>query len=157
MAPASIEERIRVTQNFSSKVDPNWKLDNFASAHELKINDSLEIKGFRSKHGALNYLGVPFGSIAARFLSAKLVELDQLNGTLDATLYGPRCPQGADLPHWLFENIFEKLGNTQRMSEIDCLNLNIYAPPDLSEKVPVFAYIHGGAFSMGDSGPENGM
>jgi len=44
------------------------------------------------------------------------------------------------------------------MSEMDCLTVNIYTPPDLGDerKVPVFAYIHGGAFAHGDSGTEQG-
>jgi len=159
MAPTSRAERVRLTQQFSSKIDPTWKLDNFANEHVLPIGDKLRVKGFLSKHGVLNYLGIPYARTSARFLSAKLLELDQLIGTLDATLYGPRPPQGADVPHWLFENLFEKLGGTRRMSEMDCLVVNIYGPPDLKEgqKVPVFAYIHGGAFAHGDSGTEQGM
>jgi len=146
-------------QNFSTKVDPTWKLDNFASEHVLAISDNLHIKDFRSKQGVLNFLGIPFARTAARFLSAKLLELDKLSRTLDATLYGPRPPQGANVLHWLFENIFEKLGCDRRMSEMDCLTVSIYTPPDLGEerKVPVFAYIHGGAFAHGDSGMEQGL
>jgi len=146
-------------QRFSTKIDPTWKLDNFASEHILTISDNLNVKGFVSKQGVLNFLGIPYARAAARFLSAKLLELDHLSGTLDATLYGPRPPQGADVAHWLFENIFEKLGCDRRMSEMDCLTLNIYTPPDLkaSENVPVFAYIHGGAFAHGDSGTEQGL
>ena len=159
MAPTSRAERVRLTQNFSSKIDPTWKLDNFASSHTLPITHNLRISGFLSTHGVLNYLGIPYARTSARFLSSKLLPLDELTGTLDATLYGPRPPQGADVPHWLFENLFEKLGGTRRMSEMDCLVVNVYAPPDLKkgQEIPVFAYIHGGAFAHGDSGTEQGM
>jgi len=159
MAPTSRAERVRLTQNFSSKIDPTWKLDNFASSHTLPITHNLRISGFFSTHGVLNYLGIPYARTSARFLSSKLLPLDELTGTLDATLYGPRPPQGADVPHWLFENLFEKLGGTRRMSEMDCLVVNVYAPPDLKkgQEIPVFAYIHGGAFAHGDSGTEQGM
>src|SRR5699024_10756998 len=39
----------------------------------------------------------------------------------------------------------------QSKSTEDCLNLNIYAPTDVNEKIPVMVYFHGGAYSFGSA------
>ncbi|KAF2015297.1 alpha/beta-hydrolase [Aaosphaeria arxii CBS 175.79] len=61
---------------------------------------------------------------------------DAFNGTQDAVKFGPICIQNAG---W----------NVQ--SE-DCLNFNVFRTAGIpfSRKLPVFAYVHGGAFVMGN-------
>lgn len=155
-----VAKRIALASNYSSVVDPSWKLDNFHKETILKAHERLNIKGFTSIHGINNYLNVPFGHVPARFMPSRMAELDELEGTLDATLYGPRCPQVASPSRWDVEHDWEMLGCTQRMSEFDCLAANIYVPPGYEGGqrglLPVLAHIHGGALVIGDAGPEKG-
>ncbi|OKL61839.1 hypothetical protein UA08_02295 [Talaromyces atroroseus] len=118
---------------------------------------SLRLNGFLSKHGVANFLNIPYAQIPARFKTAVLYDPASLTGDLDASDYGPRCPQPADPIHGVMQNMFERLSSEQYPSEFDCLHLNIYVPPDfehLRERLPVFAYIHGGAFNCGDNTTE---
>jgi carboxylesterase type B len=60
----------------------------------------------------------------------------------------------------LMDNMFEQLSSKQFHSEMNCLHLNIYAPPqalEWSNKLLVLALIHGGAFNTGDNTTEFGM
>lgn len=158
VTPALIAKRIAQASVFSSELDPTFGLDNFQNERILKITDTLRLKGFTSKQNVDNYLNVPFGRISARFMPAQMVRLDEMQGTLNARLYGPRCPQKATPSRWDVEHDWELLGCTQRMSELDCLAANVYSPPagTPGAPFPVIAHIHGGALSIGDAGPEKG-
>ena len=60
--------------------------------------------------------------------------------TVQATTFGPNCPQS-------FPSVGAAgfvLGNE------DCLYLNVYAPANASN-LPVFVYIHGGGYGLGDA------
>jgi para-nitrobenzyl esterase len=76
---------------------------------------------------------------ALRFRHA--VPFGKWSGTLDATAFGPACPQKRKKLHTLDE---------------DCLKLNIWAPEHGRDtKMPVLFYIHGGSFCKGaGSDPE---
>ena len=145
---------------FSSVVDYHWGLDNFAEKASICYNDQLLIEGYQSIQGVDNYLNIPYARITARFCIAEMEGLEKFRGKLDATRYGPRAPQaqGADKTRYLCEHMVEKLGNTQRMSEMDCLNINIYTPPiSIGDgPFPILCYIHGGGFVAGDSLTEFG-
>lgn len=135
-------DRIASVSVHSQRVDPSFRLDNVASPLTLQVNDNLRIDGFTSVHGVRNYLNLPYGHIPGRFMPSRLVELDGLKGKLDATLYGPRCPQAANLAKYLVEHNYEKLGVTQRMSEFDCTNMNVYAPPEDTPGAPFPVFVH---------------
>ncbi|XP_076048047.1 juvenile hormone esterase-like [Oratosquilla oratoria] len=65
-------------------------------------------------------------------------------GTRDASAYPPRCIQQP------IELMF--LGYRAVAGEEDCLYLNVYTPKvDVSARLPVMVFIHGGAFFAGDS------
>lgn len=93
--------------------------------------------------GARRWLGIPYAD-AARFAApapaASWVDVR------DASVAGPQCPQ-----------MFGNNAKRARFAEPDfaeqCLTLNIYAPDDLGdgECLPVYVWIHGGAF-VGGSG-----
>jgi carboxylesterase type B len=134
------------------------RMANKAALQVLQIG-SLKLNGFLSKHGVANFLNIPYAQIPARFKTAIPHNPASLDGDLDASSYGPRCPQPADPIHAVMRNMYERLSTEQYSSEFDCLHLNIYAPPNfeqLEEKLPVFAYIHGGAFNCGDNTTEFG-
>ena len=89
---------------------------------------------------ANGWLGVPFGH-AARFSAPQAPQ--SWSGVRSTISFGPGCPQHCVLPDGLCP---------ESQSE-DCLNLNIYAPTaPSSNRVPVLAFIYGGAFAMGVSG-----
>ncbi|EXJ79832.1 hypothetical protein A1O3_08117 [Capronia epimyces CBS 606.96] len=133
-------------------------LQNYASDCALQIAD-LTLHGYVSTHGVANFLNIPYAQIPARFKTARLLSPCSTKGHLDATQYGPRCPQPFDPIHDLMKHMFEQLSMSQYSSEFECLHLNIYAPPEAlqnqhARKFPVFAYIHGGAFNCGDDTTE---
>ncbi|KAH8819077.1 para-nitrobenzyl esterase [Xylogone sp. PMI_703] len=136
----------------------NIRLNNIAEERTLTIRD-LRLHGFISVQGVANFLNIPFARIPARFKTATPLSLTELKGDLDASQYGPKCPQPPDNIHIIMHNMFEKQSMDQRQSELDCLHVNIYGPPEAifdkkGERLPVFAYIHGGAFNAGDNTTE---
>lgn len=136
------------------------EIANKADPCALQIG-SLKLNGFRSIHGVANFLNIPYAQIPARFRTALPVNPSALHGGLDAADYGPRCPQPTDPIHVVMGHMFERQSMDQYSSEFDCLHLNIYTPADFhqlpeSRKLPVFAYIHGGAFNCGDNTTEFG-
>ncbi|CAG9102633.1 unnamed protein product [Plutella xylostella] len=79
------------------------------------------------------YLGIPYAEAPTGQLRFKPpVPKEPWNGTLDATAYGPVCPQD------------DRYHTRSEMSE-DCLSLNVYVParPALAP-TPVLVYVPGG-------------
>ncbi|MBE7003294.1 MAG: carboxylesterase family protein [Ruminococcaceae bacterium] len=96
------------------------------------------------------FLGVPYAH-ARRFEYA--IPVDSWDGVLDATAFGPACPQNRAV-HEHLENPVRRFyrrefreGAEFRYDE-DCLNLNIFAPRD-ANACPVVVFIHGGGFDSG--------
>lgn len=108
-----------------------------------------EIRGL-DNGTCLEFRGVPFGR-AERFEYAEPVE--QWDGVLDATAFGPGCPQNRAVhehledPVRLFYKKEYREGSEFIYSE-DCLNLNIYAPYDAKD-APVILFFYGGGFDSG--------
>ena len=108
-----------------------------------------EIRGL-DNGTCLEFRGVPFGR-AGRFEYAEPVE--QWNGVLDATAFGPGCPQNRAVhehledPVRLFYKKEYREGSEFTYSE-DCLNLNIYAPYE-AKGAPVILFFYGGGFDSG--------
>ena len=136
-----------------------------ANSHE---NDSVAIDaagcrvhGKISALGVANFLGIPFARVIQRFRPAQKVNLESLGSSIDATSFGPRCPQ-----HWnhgpsrrahLYEGV--STSSNHPSSEADCLNLNMYVPNEgisANSKLPVLVWIHGGGWVFGDGGQEYG-
>jgi para-nitrobenzyl esterase len=89
----------------------------------------LQVGGLRA------FLGIPFGSVPQRFAPSQRAE--PWSGTLDATRYGPACPQADN-----------GLASHDTQDE-NCLTLDVYTPDDSRTKLPVMVFIHGGAFVAG--------
>ena len=96
------------------------------------------------------FLGVPYAR-AERFCYAQSAE--RWDGVLDATRPGTACPQNRawhehlEHPTRRFYKKEFREGLVFRYSE-DCLNLNIFTPPD-AKGCPVLLFFHGGGFDSG--------
>ncbi len=108
-----------------------------------------EIRGLDNGK-CLEFRGVPFGK-AGRFEYAQRVE--QWDGVLDATVFGPGCPQNRavhehlDDPTRRFYKREYREGLDFTYSE-DCLNLNVYMPYEAKD-APVILFFYGGGFDSG--------
>lgn len=123
----------------------------------IQIN-KLTINGFLNANtGVANFLNVPYARIPARFWEARLIDPRQEVGTIEAVKYGPCCPQPFDVIHDLTGHLYPKVIDVSNAAEFSCLSVNIYAPPNAitsSMQLPVFVWIHGGAFTYGDASDE---
>ncbi|KAJ7075011.1 carotenoid ester lipase precursor [Mycena belliarum] len=90
------------------------------------------------------FLGMPFAH-AERFEVPKAPRL--LSGVLNATDFGPACPQQATTP-----NPAVVLQTYPVISE-DCLTLDVFKPAMASSKskLPVFVWFYGGGWQIGNS------
>lgn len=108
-----------------------------------------EIRGL-DNGTCLEFRGVPFAK-AGRFEYAEPV--DRWDGVLDATIFGPGCPQNRAVhehledPVRLFYKKEYREGSEFTYSE-DCLNLNVYAPYEAKD-APVILFFYGGGFDSG--------
>ncbi|KAB5588514.1 extracellular lipase [Ceratobasidium theobromae] len=84
------------------------------------------------------FFNVPFGQApvgSLRFKPPVEWSPDTPGVTVNATAYGNSCEEGIDR-------------GLSQISE-DCLNLNIWRPSGITEKVPVLVWIYGGGFYFG--------
>ncbi len=103
----------------------------------VSLTDTQKVVGVE-RHGVNEYRGIPYG-VAQRWASPKPAPAWQ--GMLDAENFGPACPQQA------------RFGLTEGSNVEDCLSINVSTPKDIpsGQKLPVFIWIHGGAFVGGSS------
>ncbi|KAH7147159.1 Alpha/Beta hydrolase protein [Dactylonectria estremocensis] len=109
----------------------------------------------------LQFRGIPYGRIPARF--AKPESVEDLPLELDCTKFGPRCPQiPVDVGYLLRLPASHTLPH-EHEDEFACLNINVVVPkpkdtsPLSSQRLPVLVWIHGrskamifGSFASGD-------
>lgn len=124
----------------------------------------LTLSGFLSQERSVaNFRNIQYGQITGRWHEAKLLNPEQQHGIVDATQWGPRCPQGLNVLHRNTSHLYPRMSLFDRQSEFECLNLNIYGPHDAvgcqdrGRLLPVLVWIHGGSFDFGDGGCEAGM
>lgn len=133
-----------------------------SSHYTLKHNDLGHMKGLRRGGDVVQFKGIPFADIPARFCQAQLkTSLPQ--SPFDATASGPICPQNAAMP---FPPLWKQEPDTKSRplpmpvtDEFECLNLNITAPLEALEAgshCPVMVFIHGGAFMTGSASVQVG-
>jgi para-nitrobenzyl esterase len=99
------------------------------SLHALGRGDQLAVRGIRY-------------ATAERFAPA--VPVERWTGILDATAYGPQCPQR-------FSLLEQALGSADHPASDDCLSLNVVTPGADAAGRPVLVWIHGGGFTTGTS------
>ena len=110
------------------------------------------LRGTKTRiEGVVAYKGIRYAT-AGRFEYPN--EVTSWEGVYDATEYGACAYQPRsfyneeDMPEKIFYyNEFRK-GEKYEYSE-DCLFLNVFAPEEKKEKLPVIVYIHGGGFTGG--------
>ena len=106
----------------------------------LRTTAQGEIRGTNdSDSNYLAFRGIPYAEPPVgelRFAPPQPVAAH--SGELDASGFGPNCPQA------------EGVMGGASVSE-DCLYLNVYTPED-SDNLPVMVWIHGGAFISGSGG-----
>jgi hypothetical protein len=135
--------------------------DNYLEDFTLCIG-KVQLKGFVSKQGIANFLNIPYARVPVRFRTAVPILISAHNRCLDVSRYGPRCPQKADGLQASIAHVFEKTSLSQAPDETNCLHLNIYVPHATTclsahSSLPVFVWIHGGAFNIGDNSTQFGM
>lgn len=114
------------------------------------VTSNVTYRGFL-RNGVEVFLGVPYGDDTGgenRFKPPTMY-LPKNGSTINATAYGPACPQPIGRPG-LFPLY---ISNVTEISE-NCLNLNIVRPngTDGGSKLPVMVWIHGGSFWSGFNG-----
>lgn len=99
-----------------------------------------ELRKAPSGKSVIEYRGIPYAQSPTGVLRWSLpVPAKSWTGILDASKFGPACPQ------------VSRFNLTDSSIEEDCLSINVSAPADIKqgEKLPVFFWIHGGAFVGG--------
>jgi carboxylesterase type B len=113
------------------------------------------------------YRALQYASIPARFEDSVPQDTLLLNDIVDgtyihsATRFGASCPQKRGAQAWdlsltgndLVLEIEEGQGETERMSEFECLHVNVTVPKGESREGgwPVFVWVHGGGLAMGSN------
>ncbi|ODM15523.1 hypothetical protein SI65_09126 [Aspergillus cristatus] len=119
---------------------------------ETPIHENTLFKGFVSPLGVAHFLGIRYATIPARFREAQLVDSQALSGSIDATQYGPVCPQPPDPIRHTRQHLFEGAPQVSyTYDNLDCLRLNVYAPADAvvsRQRLPVLVWIHGGGLAI---------
>ncbi|KAJ5714356.1 uncharacterized protein N7483_011537 [Penicillium malachiteum] len=123
----------------------------------LQVFPDLTIQGTSGPANVINFLGLKYASISARFREAVPTgSLKTHTGEIDATQYGPRCAQWVMPALDSVQESFSGYNPPSKLpdSEFDCFVVNVYTPPDGLQKnerlLPVLVQIHGGALSLGD-------
>jgi hypothetical protein len=120
------------------------------------------------------YLGLQYATLTDRFAPPKAKEYSKCD-TIDATSHGyvvlenrlyslanyldrPQVlaiPNGAEHEFKLLQHSLKYDSSAARMSDVDGLNLNVFAPASdevsANGGLPVFVFIHGGGFNGGSS------
>lgn len=106
-----------------------------------------QVRGVAAR-GVRRWRGIPYAQ-AERFAAPE--PPTPWSGIRDATHAGPQCPQ-------MYGNQAKRARMAKPDFDEDCLSLNIYAPDhaDGDAPLPVYVWIHGGAFVAGSGHPYDG-
>lgn len=110
-----------------------------------------DVVGFRDKHGARAWLGIPYAQPPVKSERWKAPEPPVRSaGVRDALVAGNLCPQ--------FSSLLSGGGEQSSggiTGDEDCLYLNVWSPPN-AVNLPVMFWIHGGGNTIGHGGSYNG-
>ncbi|KAF1344972.1 Alpha/Beta hydrolase protein [Delphinella strobiligena] len=104
----------------------------------------------RNGHSIVQYRGIKYGNITRRFASPEEMAYENDTKTVNCTEFGPICPQvSTDYHHLLrIPESMKALERQARQDEFQCLNLDITLPANVTSKLPVMIWIHGGSQVM---------
>lgn len=116
--------------------------DQSLAGTEFRTTSGL-VRGSRSTDGVISVLGIPYA--AAPFGTHRFRAPQPVSGwsaARDCTVFGPIAPQSADLPG----------SPVWRPGDEDVLTVNVWVRPRSDGgSLPVFFWIHGGAYTFGSS------
>ena len=117
------------------------------------------VKGLVPIAGVYQFRSLPYASIPHRFADPVLVDSLGVEGTYDATEFGPIAPQPDDAEEQEFPSPKEQPPHEPlEMDEFRCCNLNVSVPTDVGKGLPVMVWFHGGSFMLGAaSWPQYGI
>lgn len=123
---------------------------NDASSARMRVmTTSGPVSGVASPAGMV-FLGIPYAAAPVGELRWREPQSPKpWTAVRDASRLGHICVQNLNLNPWLGQS-----GGLLVVGDEDCLNLNVYAPPDIDsgEKLPVMVWIYGGGLVIGWSG-----
>lgn len=86
-----------------------------------------------------SFLGIPYATVGERFSRSSLVT--EYPSTINATEFGPNC-------HQVYSGVADFIHQPREEDE-ECLYLNIWRPSNVTSKLAVMVWIHGGGFAIG--------
>ncbi|KAL0578576.1 hypothetical protein V5O48_003426 [Marasmius crinis-equi] len=127
--------------------------------------DSATVTG-TSSQGVSKFLGIPYAQPPTGNRRFRPPEpITPYTGSVDATAYGPACPQQQDkapipegLPKEVVDSIINLVETISVPDDEDCLTINVIKPPNATpdSKLPVLVWIFGGAFESGSPARNDG-
>ena len=135
---------------FLSTQEPEPVFEAVRDNTTLRQTTAGDVVGFRDRHGARAWLGIPFAQAPTgdqRWRAPKPPVPHE--GVFEALQAGGMCPQFASQ---LSSDDFT--AGSIAGSE-DCLYLNVWSPPN-AVGLPVMYWIHGGGNTIGHGGSDNG-
>jgi para-nitrobenzyl esterase len=127
---------MNAAQQASAEPTPNPTVMTGSGLIEGRVLDGIE------RFLGIPYAAAPFGE--RRFLAPQPV--DPWEGTRQADAFGPTAPQEENASPGGLPDVAEPIIHGD-----DCLNLNVWAPTERSEPLPVLVWVHGGGFIAGCS------
>ena len=119
--------------------------------------DEAKVSGVALDHGVNAWLGLRYAKPPTGAARWHRSLLSHLTGAVDATHYGPACPQGDYTNRWYrrmavaMGSDADAVGPGPKFDE-DCLFLNVWAPAKKPKGgAPVIVWIHGGSNTSGYS------
>jgi len=110
------------------------------------------MKGVSVDSDIIQYRGIKYGSIPARWQDALIHPLDTSASYTEFGPIAPQLPGSINIELNLLQVPPSKVPFPTSLpanDEFDCLNLNIMAPTNAASKLPVLVWIHGGGFFIG--------
>ncbi|KAL9714101.1 hypothetical protein Ac2012v2_002410 [Leucoagaricus gongylophorus] len=137
-----------------------------AAAPTLTVRlDDATVNG-KTSGSVQEFLGIPFAQPPVGNLRFRLPEpIHAYNGSIDATSYGPTCPQQKltlpileGLPAQVVDDIVNTVFTALFPDDEDCLTVNVVKPASATpaSKLPVVVWIFGGGFEFGGTSMYDG-